>query len=134
MCYKFISIKGDRTKETLKTYFKITEFVTSELQKNGEEKECFKLSLDGRTYEMLSTGEKVRVGIDLVLGLQKLLDIKMPILIDQLGEISKLNENIKQQVIGCKTMQELNAKEKEKDKEMYNKYMAAYSKLNVTKG
>lgn len=134
MCYKFISIKGERTKETLKKYFKITEFVTSELQKNGEEKECFKLSLDGRTYEMLSTGEKVRVGIDLVLGLQKLLDIKMPILIDQLGEISKLNENIKQQVIGCKTMQELNAKEKEKDKEMYNKYMSAYSKLNVTKG
>ena len=69
-----------------------------------------------------------------MLGLQKLLDIKMPILIDQLGEISKLNENIKQQVIGCKTMQELGAKEKEKDKDMYSKYMSAYSKLNVMKG
>ena len=134
MCDKFISIKGERTKETLKKYFKVTEFTTSELQKNGEERECFKLSLDGRTYEMLSSGEKVRVGIDLVLGLQKLLDIKMPILIDQLGEISKLNENIKQQVIGCKTMQELGAKEKEKDKDMYSKYMSAYSKLNVMKG
>ena len=83
---------------------------------------------------MLSTGEKVRVGIDLVLGLQKLLDIKLPLLIDQLGEISKLNDNIEQQIIGCKTMQELSVKEKEKDEDMYNKYMSAYSKLNVTKG
>lgn len=134
MCAKFVKEKAEFTKNELKKYFKITEFITSELQKNGDERECFKLSLDGRTYEMLSTGEKVRVGLDLVIGLQKLQEVNLPLFIDQLGELSKMNDNITQQIVGCKTMQELNPSEKKKNKEMYENYMSAYSSLVLQKG
>ena len=134
LCGDFMKEKAEITKKQLGKYFKEVHFITEELQKNGETKECFKLALDEKPYEMLSTGEKVKVGLDLVCGLQKLQETKITILVDQLGELSKLDDDIEQQIIGCKTMQMLNAKEKAKDEDMYNKYMSAYSKINITKG
>lgn len=133
MCVAFKKTKADMIAKEFKKYFKITEITTTETLKNGDEKECFKLSLDGKPYEMLSSGEKIRVGLDLTLGLQKLLKVEMPLLIDQLGEISKLDSDIKQQIIGTMTMKELPREEFESEKQ-YTQYYDAYKVLNARKG
>lgn len=128
--------KAKMVAEEMGNYFKITSFITTETQKNGEEKETFKLLMDNRPYNMLSTGEKVRVGLDLLNGIQRLKNANMPILIDSMGELSEVPTfMIDKQFISCRTVAipKETSETTEVEREKNRKYVEAYSKLRFVK-
>lgn len=126
---QFQNIKANKTKEELKKYFKVIEFVTEEVAKNGKVEDTFKVYYEGRPYETISGGEKMKSQLDLVNGIQTLKKIEMPILIDSLSELDTIPEYVTSQIITCLTVQ----KPKE-DSLNYEKYNQAFSKINVVKG
>lgn len=87
---RFNNLKADLLRERVKEYFKICQFKTKETTLSGDEVECFKIvTKDGVEYKETNTANKILMGIDLILGIQKAKEIYLPIIIDGVEVITK---------------------------------------------
>lgn len=85
---KFNNIKAELLRNKAKSNFKIADFKTKEFTQDGSEVETFKICVDGIDYQELNTGMKIMVAIDLITGIQKLKDIYVPIICDNLENVT----------------------------------------------
>lgn len=88
----FNETKGEILKEKIRQYFDLVEFITMKKRKDDSYEQCFDLSYKGIVYNELNSAQKIKVAIDLVLGIQKIKDKKIPILIDSVEVITRLPE------------------------------------------
>ncbi len=87
---RFNNLKANLLQERVKEYFKICQFKTKETTLSGDEVECFKIvTKDGVEYKETNTANKILMGIDLILGIQKAKEIYLPIIIDGVEVITK---------------------------------------------
>ena len=105
----FNSAKSLILKERVKNNFKMVDFITQEETKEGKLIETFKLALDGIEYSSLNHGHRVLLSLDLIDNIQRLKDKRLPILVDGLGEVTRLPE-IGTQLIGCRAKFQTNKK------------------------
>ncbi len=126
---KYNEIRARMTKDSLSKYFHDIEFVTQETNKSGKIEETFKLYYQGKPYKTISGGQKIKVQLDLVNGIQTLKKTKTPIMIDGVSELDEIPEYIDTQLITCLTVQKPS-----KDHPNYENYIKAFSKINVKKG
>lgn len=102
---KFKSSKSQMITEKIQSEFDMVEFITSEVQKDGQTVETFKLAFNGVEFRDLSTAEKIKVSHDLVSNVQKLKGICIPIIIDNLESVTDLGK-IKTQIIAAKVVEQ----------------------------
>lgn len=95
----FNSVKSDMLKKKVAKYFDLVEFKTLRERKDGTLEQCFCIAYNGIVYEELNTAQKIKVAIDLVLGIQKIKDKKVPILIDSVEVITRLPKYDTQTII-----------------------------------
>lgn len=105
----FNNTRSEMLKEKLKDNFKLVDFITQETTKDGKLIETFKLAINGIEYNSINTGHKILLALDLVENIQRLKNKKIPILIDGLGELTRLPE-LSTQIIGCRAKYQLNKK------------------------
>ena len=105
----FNSTKTELLRERVKHNFKLADFITQEETKDGKLVETFKIAVDGIEYNALNTGHKILVALDLIDNIQRMKDKRLPILIDGLGELTRLPE-LDTQVIGCRAKYQANKK------------------------
>ena len=98
---KFKSAKSKMITDRIKEEFNMVEFITEEQQKNGDTIETFKIAYGGKEYADLSTGEKIQVITDLVTGIQRLKNIRIPILIDRYESVNMTKIKMETQVIAA---------------------------------
>lgn len=98
---QFNNDKAELMRKKAKNHFEIADFITQEETKDGSLVETFKLAVDNVPYDALNNGKKIEVALDLIYGIQKLKKKILPILIDGLGELTRM-PFLKTQVIGCK--------------------------------
>lgn len=97
----FNNTRAEMLKERVRHNFKLADFITQETTKDGKLIETFKLAVNGIEYSSLNTGMQILVALDLIDNIQRLKDKRVPILIDGLGELTRLPE-LDTQVIGCR--------------------------------
>lgn len=105
----FNNTKAEMLKERVKHNFKLADFITQEETKDGKLVETFKIAINGIEYNALNTGHKILVALDLIDNIQRMKDKRLPILIDGLGELTRLPE-LETQVIGCRAKYQANKK------------------------
>lgn len=105
----FNNTKAEMLKERVKHNFKLADFITQEETKDGKLVETFKIAINGIEYNALNTGHKILVALDLIDNIQRMKDKRLPILIDGLGELTRLPE-LDTQVIGCRAKYQANKK------------------------
>lgn len=86
---KFNNIKADILREKVRKNFKLVDFKTREINSKGDEEETFKICINGIDYKNLNTGMQILVAIDLIHGIQKLKNIYVPIIIDNMETLSE---------------------------------------------
>lgn len=97
----FNNTRASMLKEKVKHNFKLADFITQEVTKDGKLVETFKIAIDGIEYSALNTGHKILVALDLIDNIQRMKDKRLPILIDGLGELTRLPD-LNTQIIGCR--------------------------------
>ena len=105
----FNNARAEMLRERIKHNFKIADFITQEETKDGKLVETFKICINGIEYSALNTGHKILVALDLVDNIQRMKDKRLPILIDGLGELTRLPE-VETQLIGCRAKYQANKK------------------------
>ncbi len=105
----FNSTKTELLRERVKHNFKLADFITQEETKDGKLVETFKIAVDGIEYNALNTGHKILVALDLIDNIQRMKGKRLPILIDGLGELTRLPE-LETQIIGCRAKYQANKK------------------------
>lgn len=105
----FNNTKAEMLKERVKHNFKLADFITQEETKDGKLVETFKIAINGIEYSSLNTGHKILVALDLIDNIQRMKNKRLPILIDGLGELTRLPE-LDTQVIGCRAKYQANKK------------------------
>ncbi len=105
----FNNTKAEMLKERIKHNFKLADFITQEETKDGKLVETFKIAINGIEYNALNTGHKILVALDLIDNIQRMKNKRLPILIDGLGELTRLPE-LDTQVIGCRAKYQANKK------------------------
>ena len=105
----FNNTRAEMLRERVKHNFKIADFITQEETKDGKLVETFKISINGIEYSALNTGHKILVALDLIDNIQRMKDKRLPILIDGLGELTRLPE-LETQLIGCRAKFQANKK------------------------
>jgi len=75
--------------EQLNAQLKNVKIRTFELQKNGDIKETFEITMDGVPYKSLNSAGKIIAGVELIQLVNKSLDINFPIVIDNKESITK---------------------------------------------
>ncbi len=105
----FNNTRAEMLRERVRHNFKLADFITQETTKDGKLIETFKLAVDGIEYNALNTGMKILVALDLIDNIQRLKNKRLPILIDGLGELTRLPE-METQVIGCRAKFQVNKK------------------------
>jgi DNA repair exonuclease SbcCD ATPase subunit len=114
----FNNEKAEVLRQRIKDHFKLADFIVEEETKDGSKVETFKISYNGIEYAALNYGHKILIALDLITGIQNLKGKKMPILVDGLGELTRL-PFLDTQVIGCRAKKqdirsiELSTKEEE---------------------
>ena len=96
-------------REKVRHNFKLVDFITQEETKDGKLVETFKIALNGIEYSSVNTGHKILLALDLIENIQRLKDKRLPILIDGLGELTRLPE-VDTQIIGCRAKYQINKK------------------------
>lgn len=86
---KFNNVKADILKEKVRKNFKLVDFKTREINSKGDEEETFKICINGIDYKNLNTGMQILVAIDLIHGIQKLKNVYVPIIIDNMETLSE---------------------------------------------
>lgn len=105
----FNNTRAEMLRERVRHNFKLADFITQETTKDGKLIETFKLAVDGIEYSSLNTGMKILVALDLIDNIQRLKNKRLPILIDGLGELTRLPQ-LETQVIGCRAKFQVNKK------------------------
>ena len=105
----FNNTRAEMLRERVRHNFKLADFITQETTKDGKLIETFKLAVDGIEYSSLNTGMKILVALDLIDNIQRLKNKRLPILIDGLGELTRLPK-LDTQVIGCRAKFQVNKK------------------------
>ncbi len=105
----FNNTRAEMLRERVRHNFKLADFITQETTKDGKLIETFKLAVDGIEYSSLNTGMKILVALDLIDNIQRLKNKRLPILIDGLGELTRLPQ-LDTQVIGCRAKFQINKK------------------------
>lgn len=105
----FNNTRAEMLRERVRHNFKLADFITQETTKDGKLIETFKLTVDGIEYSSLNTGMKILVALDLIDNIQRLKNKRLPILIDGLGELTRLPQ-LETQVIGCRAKFQINKK------------------------
>lgn len=105
----FNNTRAEMLRERVKDNFKIADFITQEETKDGKLIETFKICINGIEYNSLNTGHKILVALDLIDNIQRMKDKRLPILIDGLGELTRLPE-VETQLIGCRAKFQTNKK------------------------
>lgn len=105
----FNNTRAEMLRERVRHNFKLADFITQETTKDGKLIETFKIAVDGIEYSSLNTGMKILVALDLIDNIQRLKNKRLPILIDGLGELTRLPE-LDTQVIGCRAKFQVNKK------------------------
>ncbi len=105
----FNSTKTELLRERVKHNFKLADFITQEETKDGKLVETFKIAVDGIEYNALNAGHKILVALDLIDNIQRMKNKRLPILIDGLGELTRLPE-LETQIIGCRAKYQANKK------------------------
>lgn len=75
--------------DQLNAQLKNVKIRTFELQKNGDIKETFEITMDGVPYKSLNSAGKIIAGVELIQLVNKSLDINFPIVIDNKESITK---------------------------------------------
>lgn len=88
----FNNAKAELLKQRVRKYFNLVEFITSETTNDGNLVETFKLAYNGIPYEDLNQSMKILVCLDLLVGIQKIKDKHICILIDNGEQITRLPE------------------------------------------
>ena len=101
----FSELKGNLLKQRISKYFNLVEFITIKQRKDGSYEQCFELSYKGIPYAELNSAHKIKVAIDLVMGIQKLKNKKIPILIDSIEVITDL-PSYETQVIATRSIKQ----------------------------
>lgn len=105
----FNNTRAEMLRERVRHNFKLADFITQETTKDGKLIETFKLAVDGIEYSSLNTGMKILVALDLIDNIQRLKNKRLPILIDGLGELTRLPQ-LDTQIIGCRAKFQVNKK------------------------
>lgn len=105
----FNNTRAEMLRNKVKHEFKMADFIVQETTKDGKLIETFKISIDGIEYNSLNTGHKILVALDLIDNIQRMKDKRLPILIDGLGELTRLPE-LDTQIIGCRAKYQANRK------------------------
>lgn len=105
----FNNTRAEMLRERVRHNFKLADFITQETTKDGKLIETFKLAVDGIEYSSLNTGMKILVALDLIDNIQRLKNKRLPILIDGLGELTRLPQ-LETQIIGCRAKFQVNKK------------------------
>jgi len=105
----FNNTRAEMLRSKVKHEFKMADFIVQETTKDGKLIETFKIAIDGIEYNALNTGHKILVALDLIDNIQRMKDKRLPILIDGLGELTRLPE-LNTQVIGCRAKYQANKK------------------------
>lgn len=104
---KFNNIKADLLKEKVRKYFDIVNFKTKEYTQTGEEVETFKICNEkGVEWKETNSANKILLGIDLIQGIQKAKDLEIPIIIDNMEQITSEIETKGCQLIVAKATKE----------------------------
>ena len=106
---KFNDLKAELLKSKIKQHFDYVEFITKEETKQGDLVETFELSHNGIKYNELNSAMKIIVSVDLINGVQKLKDKRIPILIDNCESVTKL-PNVDTQIIAARVLKQPIAK------------------------
>jgi DNA repair exonuclease SbcCD ATPase subunit len=88
----FNNAKAELLKQRVRQYFKMVEFITSETTADGNMIETFKLAYNGIAYEDLNQSMKILLCLDLLMGIQRIKDKHICILIDNGEQITRLPE------------------------------------------
>lgn len=105
----FNNTRAEMLRERVKHNFKIADFITQEETKDGKLIETFKICINGIEYSALNTGHKILVALDLIDNIQRMKEKRLPILVDGLGELTRLPE-LETQLIGCRAKFQANRK------------------------
>lgn len=105
----FNNTRAEMLRERVKHNFKIADFITQEETKDGKLIETFKICINGIEYSALNTGHKILVALDLIDNIQRMKEKRLPILVDGLGELTRLPE-LETQLIGCRAKFQTNRK------------------------
>ena len=105
----FNNTRAEMLRERIKHNFSLADFITQEETKDGKLIETFKIAINGIEYSSLNTGHKILVALDLIDNIQRMKDKRLPILIDGLGELTRLPE-LDTQIIGCRAKYQANKK------------------------
>ncbi|MEG1506509.1 MAG: AAA family ATPase [Bacilli bacterium] len=105
---KFNNVKADLLQKKVKNYFTFINFKTKETTQAGEEVETFKIVNDkGVEFKEVNTGLKILMGIELVQVIQNLKELTIPILIDNLENVTSNIDNKGKQIIICKAVKDI---------------------------
>lgn len=138
---KYLKYKDLLIAKNIKKYFKDIDFKTTYLTNDGKENKCFVITVDGKDYKDLSTGEKLKASINFIIGLQKIRSKKFPILIDNFESVSRVDIE-DSQIICCSAVKEppkqISKKNENGDiekveNENYDKIVEIYKNLQLKK-
>lgn len=111
---QFNSVKLSKQTDSINKYLDKVELSFEELTKDGEIKEKFKILYDGKEFNKLSNGEKVKAGLEISMLISNTTGVDIPIVIDNFEsitdvpdidrqilfmEVNKEKENIEVEVI-----------------------------------
>lgn len=95
---QFNSVKLSKQTESINKYLDKVELSFEELTKDGEIKEKFKILYDGKDFNKLSNGEKVKAGLEISMLISNTTGVDIPIVIDNYESITDV-PNIDRQIL-----------------------------------
>lgn len=101
---QFNSLKLKKQTQFIGNYLNKVKLKFEKLTKDGELKEDFKITYEGREFNTLSNAERIKAGLEISNLVMSLLDVKLPIFIDNAESITEVPE-IDTQVILAKVVE-----------------------------
>lgn len=101
---QFNSIKLKKQTEFIGSYLNKVKLQFEKLTKDGELKEDFKITYEDREFNALSNAERIKAGLEISNLVMNVLDLKLPIFIDNAESITEVPE-IDTQVILAKVVE-----------------------------
>lgn len=87
---QFNSVKLSKQTDSINKYLDKVELSFEELTKDGEIKEKFKILYDGKEFNKLSNGEKVKAGLEISMLISNTTGVNIPIVIDNFESITDI--------------------------------------------
>jgi len=88
-CKHYNSKLMELQKEQVSMHLDKTDIILSKVVKStGENKDCFKITYDGKEYKLLSTSEKIRAGLEIINLIKFYANVDFPVFIDNAESIT----------------------------------------------